>query len=110
MDDLNIQLGNTLSNKIVLQYEIPQGSILEPLLFLICVNDLRNCPTNGNIFMFNNDTNIFFKGKCCESLFTIANQELENIDSWLNANMLTLNVNKTNFIVFHTPKQSSFLK
>ena len=57
--------------------------------------------------MFADDTNIFFKGKCCKSLFSIANQELKNIDSWLNANKLTLNVNKTNFIVFYTPNSQA---
>ena len=51
--------------------------------------------------MFADDT-IFFTENCCKSLFSIANQEFKNIDSWLNANKLTLNVNKTNFIVLYT--------
>ena len=72
------------------------------------MNDLPNGTNNGNIIMFAYDTNIFFKGKCCISLSTIANQELENIDSWLNANKLTLNVNKTNFVVFLTPNSQAF--
>ena len=35
-----------------------------------------------------------------------ANPE-KNIDSWLKANMLTLNINKTNFITFHTPNSQA---
>ena len=66
---------------------------------MIYVNDFPNCTTNGNTIIFADDTNIFFKGKCCKSLFSIANQELKNIDSWLNANKLTPNVKKTNFLV-----------
>ena len=57
--------------------------------------------------MFAGDTNIFLKGKCCKSFVSIAHQELECIDSWLNANKLTLNINRTNFIVFHTPNSQA---
>ena len=71
------------------------------------MNDFPNCTNNGNTIIFADDTNVFFKGKCCKSVFSIANQELKNIDSWLNANKLTLNVNKTNFIVFHTPNNQA---
>ena len=89
-----------LSNKRLIQYGDPQGSTLGPLLFLIYVNNLPNCTNNANTIRFADECTIFFKGKCCKSLFGIANQELEIIDSWLNANKLTRNANKTNFIVF----------
>ena len=61
------------------------------------------------IVMFSDDTSIFFKGKRCKSLFNIANQELENINSWLNTNKLHLNVNDTNFIVFLNPNSQASL-
>ena len=67
------------------------------------MNDFPNCTNNENNIMFAGDTNIFFKGKCCKSLFTIANQELENIDCWLNANKLALKV-------FYTPNSPASSK
>ena len=33
-------------------------------------------------------------------------QELKHIKKWLDANKLALNVNKTNFIIFHSPQNS----
>ena len=38
-----------------------------------------------------------------EKVFQVANKELKSFDNWLTANKLSLNVNKTNYIVFRTP-------
>ena len=79
---------------------VPQGSILGPLLFLICVNDFSSCITKGKTTMFADDTNLFFSENCNERVFQGANVELKSVDNWLTANKLSLNINKTNCIVF----------
>ena len=53
--------------------------------------------------MFANDTNVFFSKKTFEKSFAVANQQLKNIDNWLTSNKLSLNIAKTNYIVFYTP-------
>ena len=53
--------------------------------------------------MFVDDTNIFFSKKTFEKLFAVANQQLKNIDNRLTSNKLSLNIDKTNYIVFHIP-------
>ena len=43
------------------------------------------------------------------SLYNISNQELEHVDSWINTNYkLTLNIIKTNFIIFQNPISEAF--
>ena len=82
---------------------VPQGSILEPLLFLIYVNDFPKFLTTGKPLVFADDTNVFFSEKAFEKLFAVANQQLKNINNWLTSNKLSLNIDKTYYIVFHTP-------
>ena len=52
--------------------------------------------------MFADDTNLFFSDNCYNKLFRVANEELTNVDHWLTANKLTLNISKTNYIMFRT--------
>ena len=59
--------------------------------------------------MFADDTTIFFQHKCLSELTLTANTQLENVNKWLIANKLSLNITKTNYIIFQIPhcKQST---
>ena len=59
--------------------------------------------------MFADDTNLFFSENCYERVFQVANAELKSVDNWLTANKLSLNINKTNYIVSTVTKVSSAL-
>ena len=79
---------------------VPQGSILAPLLFIIYVNDLPNCLAYSKSLSFADDTTIILKDKNIDNLYKNANKELKNIDNWLIANKLFLNISKTKHILF----------
>ena len=83
---------------------VPQGSILGTLLFSIYVNDLNNCLTLEKCIMCADDTNMFLKSNCYETLYEATNKELVNIDKWLLANRLFLNTDKIHYMIFRTPK------
>ena len=51
--------------------------------------------------MFADDTNLFCKSKTVKTLFLKANIELEKISEWSQANKLSLNEDKTRFILSH---------
>ena len=98
----NNQLSGTGTLKI--NCVVPQGSILGPLLFLIYVNDFSSRITKGKTIMFADDTNLFFSENCFERVFQVANAELKSVNNWLTANKLSLNINKTDYMVFRTPR------
>lgn len=79
---------------------VPQGSVLGPLLFLVFINDMSCSSDIINFVHFADDTTLFVSGEDLGVLRGTVNEELVRIDNWLIANKLSLNVNKTTFMVF----------
>ena len=80
---------------------VPQGSVLGPLLFLLYINDLRNISKVLDFYLFADDTNIYYESNSIQDLEKTINKELNKLYLWLNVNRLSLNIDKTNYIIFH---------
>jgi len=105
-----VSLNGVMSDYKTVTYGVPQGSILGPLLFILYINDIVNCSKHLIFILFADDTNLFFSCKDILHLFNIVNSELDKLSVWFRANKLSLNIKKTNYILFgnkHLPMVGS---
>ena len=79
---------------------VPQGSALGPLLFLLYTNDLNQAIKSLKYIHFVDDTNLLYLGKYIKKLKKLVNIDLKNLLYWFSANKISLNVKKTELIIF----------
>ena len=99
-----VSINGSISNYELISCGVPQGSVLGPLLFLIYINDIFNSSKVFSFHLFADDTSMLCEHKSLNELQDIVNIELSKLSKWLNTNRLSLNVKKTNFVIFR-PRQ-----
>lgn len=75
--------GNVYSTGAAITLDVPQGSILGPMLLLIFINDMSRSATNLHFIHFANDATAFNPSDEVNTLFRTINDGLSCIDHWL---------------------------
>ena len=88
---------------------VPQGSILGPLLFILYINDLHLISDTGMPILFADDSSLFIQGDDINTLCHLMNIELNKVYNWVNSNKLSLNIEKTHCMLFHSSRHNLIL-
>ena len=89
---------------------VPQGSVLGSFLFILYINDICNVSKLLSLILFADDTNLFRSSHDINKLSCEISQKLTKLDTWFAVNNLSLNVSKTNFMVFSGNKSNQGIK
>jgi len=93
-----VQGGNIKSSLNSIISGVPQGSILDPLFFLIFTNDSPKSNSMINI-LFADDTVLLQSDNNLGKLQNSVNHEMTKVMDWLTTNKLSLNISKTKYML-----------
>jgi len=101
-----VRVNNCNSILLNIKYGVPQGSILGPLLFLLYINDLPDVLNNCKIVMYADDVVLWYSDYNVNNIANVMNSELKHVHNWYNENKLCINLNKSNYMIFHSKRKS----
>ena len=92
----------TSSNDVPLLYEVPQGSVLGPLLFILYTGELEQIINSHGLLAYsyadNNKISFFCSPEETERLKAKVINSVEEISRWMSLNRLKVNPTKTEFL------------
>ena len=93
------QIGNFISHDQWLAI-ILTTAILGPVLLLIYINDLSHAIKYCKVHHFADDTNLLHCNSSTKKLNRLVTLDMKHLSVWLNANKISLNVQKTELVIF----------
>ncbi len=102
-----VEIDGSTSDMLSLTTGVPQGSILGPLLFIIYINDTAQVSKLFDFIIYADDTTlsttleIVIRNTPNLNADNILNTELKNFNDWLKLNMLSVNLKKCKYMIFH---------
>ena len=85
-----VSIDNHMSDKATIASGVPQGSILDPLLFVIYMNDLPLRISNSNVELFADDATLYASASTVNEVEQQLGDETIPLVQWINDNSMVL--------------------
>lgn len=95
-----VVINENISEKKIIEYGVPQGTVLGPILFTLYINSILGINSAGKILSFADDTVLFYESDSWNDLKSTVENDMQNIIDCFNQKLLTINFNKTWFVPF----------
>jgi hypothetical protein len=104
-----VNLNGSKSSVFQLSYGVPQGSVLGPLLFILCTTPLSTIISKSatNHHLYADDTKLYMSFSAAEFSQNISHLEktISLVQKWMSSNFLSLNPSKTEFLIIGLRQQ-----
>ena len=98
------EINGIFSDPKVVPCEVPQGSILGPLLFLLYIIDME-AAVSCQLILYADDSALLVSGKDVNKIEEQLGNKLSSLNGWLVDNRLSIHLGKTESILFDTKKR-----
>ena len=100
-----VKFGKIESDEEIVESGVPQGSILGPLLFITCTNNIKDEMKDYEIFSYADDMQILVKGKTILEVENKLEAAIKRANSYYNKNSLLNNATKTEIMLLGTKQR-----
>ena len=107
-----VSVGNATSSDLVLNFSVPQGSVLGPRAYCMFAKPIGEIIRRHNLkyHCYADDSQVYMTFKKTDDWDRVSSSVeacVDEISAWMRANMLKLNQAKTEMIVFRPKKHAS---
>ena len=93
-----------------INYGIPQGTVLGPLIYLMYVNDIMESDVRSDLSMFADDTAIVAHGNNLKDTISQITDDIDKLSEWFSYNKLTVNLDKSKCMYFGKSVQDELVQ